>query len=78
LSQRKDGDSETCVEATDALSIYSRVDTCEKAKFLKDFIDNGGGKGKDDMQFRYTYNRTIARAKEEKIAVTENDLNRHE
>ena len=36
------------------------------------------GKGKDAMTCKYTYNRIVARAKEEKMAVTENDLNRHE
>ena len=76
MSQRKDNESETCTDAKDALEIYSGVDANKKAAFLKEFIDNGRGKGKDALKFRYQYRRTIARSKEDTIAQTGNDLNR--
>ena len=66
-----------CKEATDALAIYSSVDACKKAEFLKEFIDNGRGKGKDAMKFRYTYQWTVARSKEDAISTNGNDLDRH-
>ena len=76
MSQRKDNDSELCVDAKDALEIYSNVDANKKAAFLKEFIDNGRGKGKNALKFRYKYRRTIARSKEDTIAHNGNDLNR--
>ena len=77
VSQRKDGESEACKEATSALDIYSNMDASEKYKFLNDFIGNGRGKGKDALKFRFTYQRTATRSKEEKISTTENMLTRH-
>ena len=77
MSQRKDDNSEVCKEATDALEIYGKMDACLKAKFLNDFITHGRGKGKESLKFRYTYQRTAIRTKEDKISTTENDLNRH-
>ena len=75
--QRKDDDSDACKEATDALEIYGKMDASHKAQFLNDFITHGRGKGKDAMKFRYAYQRTASRTKENKISATENDLNRH-
>ena len=75
--QRKDDDSDTCKEATDALEIYGQMDASQKSQFLNDFITHGRGKGKDAMKFRYAYQRTASRTKEDKISATENDLNRH-
>ena len=75
--QRKDDDSDMCKEATDALEIYGQMDASQKSQFLNDFITHGRGKGKDAMKFRYAYQRTASRTKEDKISATENDLNRH-
>ena len=78
VSQRKDDDIDVCKEATSALDIYKHMDAILKSNFLNDFISYGRGKGKEALKFRYVYQRTASRSKEEKISATENDLNRHE
>ena len=78
VSQRKDDGTDVCKDATDALEIYSNMDASLRSNFLNDFISHGRGKGKEALKFRYTYQRTASRSKEEKISATENDLNRHE
>ena len=77
VSQRKDDTSDMCKEAASALQIYADMDVLKKPKFLNDFISEGRGKGKDALKFRYAYQRTAVRSKEEKISATENDLTRH-
>ena len=78
VSQRKDDDTDVCKEATSALDIYKNMDASLKPNFLNDFISHGRGKGKEALKFRFVYQRTASRSKEEKISATENDLNRHE
>ena len=78
VSQRKDDTSDMCKEATSALEMYGNMDaSTSKCNFLNDFISHGRGKGKDALKFRYAYQRTAVRSKEEKISATENDLTRH-
>ena len=77
VSQRKDDSSDMCKEASSALEIYAGMDIKIKPKFLNDFISHGRGKGKDALKFRYAYQRTAVRSKEEKISSTEDDLTRH-
>ena len=76
VSQRKDDTSDMCKEATSALEIYADMDASIKCNFLNDFISQGRGKGKDALKFRYAYQRTAVRSKEEKISSTEDDLTR--
>ena len=59
------------------LEIYAGMDIKIKPKFLNDFISHGRGKGKDALKFRYAYQRTAVRSKEETISSTEDDLTRH-
>ena len=77
VSQRKDDSSDVCKEASSALEIYADMDIKIKPQSLNDFISHGRGKGKDALKFRYAYQRTAVRSKEEKISATENDLTRH-
>ena len=50
----KDQDSERCTTAKTALDIYTKIDNArDKGNFLKEFLENGGGKSKDSLKFIY-------------------------
>ena len=78
MSTSKDQDGERCVTAKTSVDIYQQIDNArDKSNFLKEFIEGGGGKGKDSLKFIYKYCRTISRAKVDSSSSTLQMLNRH-
>ena len=73
----EDDESPACQQASTALTIYSKLDSSEKAEFLQKFITEGRGKSKDALKFIYTYQRTTSRSKSDTSAATSKMMNRH-
>ena len=67
----KDADKSTL--ASKALDVYkSLASSQERAQFLSDFENNGGGKNKDSLKFALTFKKTLVSGKQAQVSLVEN------